>query len=79
MKSKFTVIIATLFLSAFAFADIPFAELAEKFRAYSYNSFEEKVYVHFDKPYYTVGETIWFKATAVEGINLTPDTISVPL
>ncbi|RZK67284.1 MAG: carboxypeptidase regulatory-like domain-containing protein, partial [Pedobacter sp.] len=22
----------------------------------------EKVYLHFDKPYYTVGDTIWFKA-----------------
>ena len=22
----------------------------------------EKVYLHFDKPYYAVGDTIWFKA-----------------
>ena len=22
----------------------------------------EKVYIHFDKPYYTVADTIWFKA-----------------
>ena len=28
-----------------------------------YNNFPiEKVYIHFDKPYYAVGDTIWFKA-----------------
>ncbi len=28
-----------------------------------YNNYPiEKVYIHFDKPYYSVGDTIWFKA-----------------
>src|SRR5690554_3941624 len=30
----------------------------------------EKVYVHFDKPYYAVGDTVWFKAylTSIQNI-----------
>lgn len=28
----------------------------------------EKIYVHFDKPYYNPGETIWFKAYLLNGI-----------
>src|ERR1700712_3030677 len=27
----------------------------------------EKVYLHFDKPYYAVGDTIWFKAYLTVG------------
>lgn len=29
----------------------------------------EKVYLHFDKPYYVVGDTIWFKGYVTEGQN----------
>jgi TonB-dependent SusC/RagA subfamily outer membrane receptor len=29
----------------------------------------EKIHVHFDKPYYTLGDTIWFKAYVVNGFN----------
>ena len=29
----------------------------------------EKVYLHFDKPYYAVGDTIWFKAYLTVGIH----------
>lgn len=30
----------------------------------------EKVYIHFDKPYYTVADTIWFKAYVTMDLNL---------
>lgn len=30
----------------------------------------EKVYLHFDKPYYSVGDTIWFKAYLTSSLNL---------
>ncbi len=36
----------------------------------------EKVYLHMDKPYYSSGDTIWFKGYAVAGSNHTPSTIS---
>ncbi len=40
---------------------------------------QEKAYFHLDKPYYTAGETIWFKAYLTEATNLFPDTVSIPL
>ncbi len=33
-----------------------------KLHDYTYNRPEEKVFLHFDKPYYVPGETLWFKA-----------------
>lgn len=33
----------------------------------------EKVYLHFDKPYYAVGDTIWFKAYIASGQDLPSD------
>jgi len=33
----------------------------------------EKVYLHLDKPYYTVGDTIWFKAYVTVGIHQPSD------
>ncbi|MET4080800.1 hypothetical protein ABIB40_000744 [Pedobacter sp. UYP30] len=31
---------------------------------------EEKIYLHFDKPYYAVADTVWFKAYVTENLNL---------
>ncbi|MES2809817.1 MAG: hypothetical protein V4619_14395 [Bacteroidota bacterium] len=36
----------------------------------------EKVYVHTDKPYYNIGDTLWFKAYLVDKINQAPSKIS---
>jgi hypothetical protein len=36
----------------------------------------EKVYLHTDKPYYLVGDTIWFKAYVTSGSNNLPSTLS---
>lgn len=36
--------------------------LVDKLHDYTYNRPEEKVYLHFDRPYYVPGETFWFKA-----------------
>ncbi len=37
----------------------------------------EKVYLHFDKPYYAVGDTIWFKAYVASGQDLPSDLSKV--
>lgn len=37
----------------------------------------EKVYLHFDKPYYAVGDTIWFKAYLANGQDLPSDLSKV--
>ena len=50
-------------LSAFAQEDsIPLRTIITKTNQYTQNFPVEKVYLHFDKPYYAVGDTIWFKA-----------------
>ncbi|CAN1537401.1 TonB-dependent receptor, plug domain containing protein [Spirosomataceae bacterium] len=77
-KSNFFLF--TIFsLPIFLLLNDPFSDLAEKFRLYSFNSYEEKVYLHLDRSFYSSGETIWFKANLANGITLQPDTISVPL
>ncbi len=40
---------------------------------------QEKVYLSFDKPFYAVGETMWFKAFAVDATSHATDTISAVL
>jgi hypothetical protein len=37
---------------------------------------QEKVYLSFDKPYYSVGETMWFKAFLADATDHKTDTIS---
>lgn len=36
--------------------------IAEKFKNYTQTNYSEKIYLHFDKPYYAAGDTIYFKA-----------------
>ena len=50
-------------LAAFSQTDsIPLVTLAQRTAEYNSSYPVEKVYLHFDKPYYAVGDTIWFKA-----------------
>jgi hypothetical protein len=59
--AAFLLIVFTL--SAFAQDDsIPLRTLITKTNQFNQNYPAEKVYLHFDKPYYAVGDTIWFKA-----------------
>jgi len=37
---------------------------------------QEKLYLHFDKPYYAAGERMWFRAYLLDATNLTADTTS---
>jgi len=43
--------------------------LLEELRQYAAFSGPEKVYVHTDKEFYAIGETIWFKTYLVDGIS----------
>lgn len=40
---------------------------------------QEKVYLHFDKPYYSAGERMWFHAFVLDADNLTHDDSDSPL
>lgn len=72
------LVIATLLFS-FTFEDDLLEKIVLKFNQYQNEVPQEKAYLHLDKPYYTAGETIWFKAYLVEANSHMPDTISIPL
>lgn len=76
---KFTYTLILLFaawLPSFAQTDsISIQTIAEKAGKYNSEHPVEKVYLHFDKPYYAVGDTIWFKAYLTMDLHQ-PSTIS---
>ena len=37
---------------------------------------QEKVHLHLDKPYYAIGDDIWFKAYIVDAKSAVPSTLS---
>jgi TonB-dependent SusC/RagA subfamily outer membrane receptor len=66
MNSKFLKVFLLLLTAgsfcAFRLADDPFEALLKKLAAYNEERPQEKVHLHFDKPYYAIGDNIWFKA-----------------
>jgi hypothetical protein len=72
-KSLFLLLIsvATLHISAFAQRDsVPLNIIILKTAKLTNDHPTEKVYLHFDKPYYGIGDTIWFKAYATIDLHL---------
>ncbi|MCE7991985.1 MAG: TonB-dependent receptor plug domain-containing protein [Roseivirga sp.] len=55
-----SLLLAGLFIVQQSIAQVE-NPIVTKLHDYTYNRPEEKVYLHFDKPYYVPGETIWFK------------------
>ncbi|GAB5524550.1 MAG: Plug domain-containing protein [Roseivirga sp.] len=53
-----------------------FEELLASLEKQTFDYVQEKVYLHLDKPYYAVGEDLWFKAYTVAGPNHTPTPLS---
>jgi hypothetical protein len=68
---------AILFLLLIAFGrpalaqrdSVPLNSIIEKTGKLSTGRPVEKVYVHFDKPYYAVGDTIWFKTYVTDNFR----------
>lgn len=59
--------IALSFLLSFNRHQDPLARIIVGFEKYLKELPQEKVYLHFDRSYYSAGETIWFKAYLTEG------------
>lgn len=59
--------IALSFLLSFNRYQDPLTRIIVGFERYLKELPQEKVYLHFDRPYYSTGETIWFKAYLTEG------------
>jgi hypothetical protein len=65
-----SVLIAFLHLSASAQRDtMSLNTIIAKTSKFTQGHPYEKVYLHMDKPYYTVGDTIWFKAYITAGVH----------
>lgn len=79
MKTNLLSLALATLLFAFTFEEDLLEKIVSKFNHYHNEIPQEKAYLHLDKPYYTAGETIWFKAYLVEANTLIPDTVSIPL
>lgn len=72
----FFVLFAAAFTNAFGQQDsVPLTTILTKTARLTEERPLEKVYLHFDKPYYAVEDTIWFKAY-VTGIENQPTALS---
>ncbi|HEX7365651.1 MAG TPA: TonB-dependent receptor plug domain-containing protein [Pelobium sp.] len=77
MKTKKTLLISFLFfglvsLLGFIADDSPLTKLLKDFENYFTANTQEKIYLQTDKPYYAVGDFIWFKAYVLDAQSLKP-------
>jgi hypothetical protein len=77
MSKRLSIIILTgaCLLLFSAFITDPFDSLLKKLADYVKLNPTEKIHLHLDKPYYSVGDDIWFKAYVVDNEGL-PSIIS---
>ena len=80
MKSKIilsislTLVALTFF--AFKMDDDPFTLLLKKLDDYAKKYSQEKIHLHLDKPYYAIGDDIWFKAYVLNTQTMAPSALS---
>lgn len=77
MKTKKIAVVLFVVLSIFSLVgftpdDGPLAKLLKSFEQYFNTHTQEKIYLQTDKPYYAVGDHIWFKAYVLDAKNLKP-------
>jgi len=61
LTGMLSLICATMFLRAQEMPAVPINTVVERVQQYFGAYPVEKVHLHFDKPYYAVGDTLWFK------------------
>jgi hypothetical protein len=66
---KYLVLFLSIIVSAIAFGfikeDDPIKKILLQIEKYRSEYPQEKVHLHLDKPYYAIGDNIWFKAYVV--------------
>jgi hypothetical protein len=67
IKGCFCFLGSLLSLVAAAQEDPMSKSIRDRFNLYAGTALQEKMYVHLDRPFYLVGETIWFKAYNMDG------------
>ena len=77
-RNSLFIVLTTLVLgiSAFRFEDNWLDKIVAKFETYYRVYPQEKAYLHLDRPYYSVGEIIWFKAYLTNSVNNAADSVS---
>lgn len=80
MKSKtqitlFFALILVVF-TAFKIDGDPFADLLKRLDEYTNKYAQEKVHLHLDKPYYAIGDDIWFKVYVTNTKTAAPSVLS---
>ncbi len=81
MNRKFYAFLAIAFCLTTAFTFTQEGEnltekIISKLEKYRVNNPQEKIYLHFDKPYYMAGETMWFKGYLFDGTFHRIDSVS---
>ena len=80
MKFRITLVLSAIFMAlgfaAFKMDDDPLTALVKKIDEYTNKYPQEKVHLHLDKPYYAIGDDIWFKAYVLNTKTQAPTNIS---
>lgn len=80
IRKLYALLASTLFIAtAFTFTEEGgnlTEKIALKLEQYRLTTPQEKVYLHFDKPYYMAGETMWFQGYLFEGTTHKIDSVS---
>jgi hypothetical protein len=80
MRLKFIILLVFVFsaviFTAFQIDDDPLTTLLKKLEIYNEKNPQEKVHLHLDKPYYAIGDDIWFKAYVIDTRDAHPSTLS---
>ena len=80
MNSRYFPFLLLLFSALFSYgqssADDPLKKLVLNLQQYQVDRPYEKVHLHLDKPYYAIGDDIWFKAYVVQAEKNQPSNLS---
>jgi hypothetical protein len=80
MKTKLfsfcMLLIGTFAVSAFSANEDPFTTFLKKLEEFARKYPQEKVHLHLDKPYYAIGDDIWFKAYVTDTKTASLTTLS---
>ena len=79
MKKYFVLLLCLLgsvLVLAFIQDDEPLKKILLQIEKYRLQYPQEKVHVHMDKPYYAIGDSIWFKAYVVNAEKNQLSTLS---
>lgn len=76
VRSAVPFFLALILLSFALRDDDPARRITERFVRYQAAFPQEKVFLHLDRPYYSAGETIWYKAYLLDASTHEADSVS---